>query len=143
MSSYEAKNLAEKEQLDLVKISPKAKPPVCKLMNYGKFKYEQSKKKQEARKKQRENKVDIKGMRLGLNIGEHDLNFKAKKVRGFLKDGDKVKVSIRLRGREMNHSKDAVDTMKQFAEMLSDVAEIESRPRQHGYLVIMVLTPKK
>jgi len=125
MSSYEAKNLAEKEQLDLVKISPKAKPPVCKLMNYGKFKYEQSKKKQEARKKQRENKVDIKGMRLGLNIGEHDLNFKAKKVRGFLKDGDKVKVSIRLRGREMNHSKDAVDTMKQFAEMLSDVAEIE------------------
>jgi translation initiation factor IF-3 len=143
MSAKQANALADEQGLDLVKISPNATPPVCKLMNYGKFKYEQAKKQQEARKKQRESMTEIKGMRLGLQIGEHDMNFKAKNVIGFLQDGDKVKVSIRLRGREMAYAGKAIDIMLKFADLVKEHAVIESRPMQSGYYVSMVLAPQK
>jgi len=127
----------------LVKISPNATPPVCKLMDYGKYKYELAKKDQETRKKQRETRVEIKGMRLGLGIGEHDLNFKAKQVKGFLNDGDKVKVTIRLRGREMAYSNQAITTMNKFAELLVEDCVVENNAVLQGNIVSMILAPKK
>ena len=127
----------------MVKISPNATPPVCKLMDYGKYKYELAKKDQETRKKQRETRVEIKGMRLGLGIGEHDLNFKAKQVKGFLNDGDKVKVTIRLRGREMAYSNQAITTMNKFAELLVEDCVVENNAVLQGNIVSMILAPKK
>jgi len=112
-------------------------------MDYGKYKYELAKKDQEARKKQRETRVEIKGMRLGLGIGEHDLNFKAKQVKGFLADGDKVKVSIRLRGREMAYSNQAIATMNKFAELLVEDCIVENNAALQGNIVSMILAPKK
>lgn len=112
-------------------------------MNYGKFKYEQAKKDQEQRKKQRESTTEIKGMRLGLQIGEHDMGFKSKQVIGFLQDGDKVKVTIRLRGREMAYSNKAIENMVKFAELVSEHSVIELKPALSGNIVSMVLAPKK
>lgn len=143
MSAREANIMAEQQQLDLVKISPTATPPVCKLMNYGKYKYELSKKEQEARKKQRESMSETKGMRLGLSIGDHDMNFKAKLVNEFLADGDKVKVTIRLRGRELSYSAKAIAIMNKFAELIAKNGTVETRPMLHGYIVLMMLAPKK
>jgi len=143
VSGKEANKIADESGLDLVKISPTANPPVCKLMNYGKYKYELSKKEQEARKKQRETMTEIKGMRLGLQIGEHDMNFKAKLVQGFLEDGDKVKVTIRLRGREMAYSGKAIESMLKFAELVKDYSVVEIRPALSGNIVLMILAPNK
>lgn len=139
----EANKIADDQNLDLVKISPTATPPVCKLMNYGKYKFELAKKEQEARKKQREKMVEIKGMRLSLGIGEHDMNFKAKQVNSFLADGDKVKVSIKLRGRERSFSDQAIETMLKFAELTSEYGSVENKPMVNDFMVLMFLTPKK
>jgi len=143
VSADKANKMAEEQGLDLVKINPTSVPPVCKLMNYGKYKYELGKKEQEARKKQRESMTEIKGMRLGLGIGEHDINFKAKQVMGFLGDGDKVKVTIRLKGRELNYVDQAIKTMIQFSELVAEKGTIENRPVLFGSIVAMVLIPKK
>ena len=112
-------------------------------MNYGKYKYELSKKEQEARKKQRESMTETKGMRLGLSIGEHDMNFKAKQVNEFLASGDKVKVTIRLRGRELSYSAKAIAIMNKFAEKVAENGVVETRPMLNGYIVLMMLAPKK
>jgi|LGVF01.2.fsa_nt_gb translation initiation factor IF-3 len=112
-------------------------------MNYGKYKYELSKKQQEARKRQREKTVELKGMRLSLGIGEHDMAFKAKNVNSFLKDGDKVKLSIRLRGRERAFASKAFETMNKFFELIAENGVIEKRPMLNGYMVIMIIAPKK
>ena len=143
VSAKEANKIAEQQGLDLVKISPTAIPPVCKLMNYGKYKYELSKKEQEARKKQRESMSETKGMRLGLSIGEHDMNFKAKQVNEFLADGDKVKVTIRLRGRELSYSAKAIDIINKFATLIVENGTVETRPMLNGFIVLMMLAPKK
>lgn len=139
----EGNRLADEQNLDLVKISPNAKPAVCKLMNYGKYKFEFSKKQKEARKKQREKMVELKGMRLSLGIGEHDMAFKAKQVISFLKDGDKIKVSIRLRGRERAYKLQSFDTMNRFAELIAEYGVIEKRPSLNGFMVLMFIAPKK
>ena len=114
MSSREALDLAEEKDLDLVLIAPNAKPPVCKIMDYGKYCFDQAKKAKENKKKQKT--MEIKEIRLSLNIDVHDFNTKLKHAERFLKAGNKVKVSIRLRGREMGHSDMGVQTMKRFAE---------------------------
>lgn len=136
-------NRAESEGLDLVMISPNAKPPVCKIMDYGKYKFEYQKKQKEARKKQKEKTVELKGMRLSLGIGEHDMEFKAKTVNKFLLAGNKVKVSIRLRGRERAYKSQGYDTMNRFAELVSEAGVIEKKPMLNGYMILMFLAPKK
>lgn len=143
VSSAEANRTADEQNLDLVLISPNAKPPVCKLMDYGKYKFELQKKQREAKKKQKEKMVELKGMRLGLNIGEHDMQFKAKTVIKFLQAGDKVKVSLRLRGRERAYSAKAIETMNKFAELLSEHSVVEKKPKLNGFIVLMFLAPKK
>ena len=143
LSAKEANRIADEQGLDLVEINPNGNPPVCKIMDYGKYKYELAQKEKEARKKQRESMTEIKGMRLGLGIGEHDLNFKAKQVIKFLKDGDKVKTTLRLRGRELSYANQAVETMNQFAELVAEYSVIEARPKLMGNIVSMVLAPKK
>jgi translation initiation factor IF-3 len=141
MSSKEALEIADTKQLDLVMIAPQAKPPVCKLMEYGKYLYEVQKKEKEARKNQRV--INIKEVRISPNIEEHDLNVKAKNADKFLKDGDKVKVTVRFRGREADYSHFGEALLKQFAEMLQDVGVIEKKPLLEGRNMTMVISPKK
>lgn len=141
MSSKEALEIAEQKQLDLVMIAPQAKPPVCRIMDYGKFLYEVQKKEKEAKKKQKV--ISIKEVRISPNIEEHDLNVKAKNAEKFLKDGDKVKVTVRFRGREADYSHFGNTLLKQFYEKLSEVGLIEKEPKLEGKNMTMVLTPKK
>ena len=141
MSAREALALAEEEGLDLVKISPNAVPPVCKIMNYGKFKFEQAKREKENRKNQKV--VDIKEIYLSMTIDIGDLNVKAKKTLEFLADGDKVKVSIRMRGRQMAHAAMGVDVMKRFFEMLGGKAVMDKAPTTEGRNIWMMLSPAK
>jgi len=140
MSSQEALKLAEEADLDLVMISPKANPPVVKIMDYGKFKFEQGKKQKEARKNQKT--VEMKEMRLSATIDKHDMEVKAKNVRKFLTAGDKVKISIRFRGRQLAHTDQGRAVMKAFLEMLDDVATVEKNAKMEGRSMFMVLTPK-
>jgi translation initiation factor IF-3 len=140
MSAKEALDLAAKEDLDLVKIAPQAKPPVCKILDYGKYKFEQAKREKEARKKQ--HVIDIKEVRLSLNIDTHDFNTKLNNALKFIAKGDKVKVSIRFRGREMGHPEIGYDTMKRFAEACSEVANIEKPAKLEGRSMLMFLVPK-
>lgn len=140
MSSAEGLHIAEEKGLDLVKISPQATPPVCKLMNYGKYRFERSKKEKEARKNQ--HVVELKEVRLSLNIDVADFNTKAKHALRFLADGDKVKVSIRFRGREMGHPEIGLETMKRFAEVCSEVANVEKPAKMEGRHMLMFLAPK-
>lgn len=140
MSSSQALELAESKNLDLVKIAPQASPPVCKIMDYGKYRFEQTKREKEARKNQRI--VDVKEIRLSLNIDIHDFNTKLKHAKKFIKDGDKVKVSIRFRGREMGHPELGYDIMKKFAEVISDDANVEKAAKLEGRNMLMFLTPK-
>ena len=140
MSPAEALRIADEQGLDLVKISPQAVPPVCKLMNYGKFRFEQSKKEKEARKNQ--HVVEIKEIRLSLNIDVHDFNTKLGHAKRFLKEGNKVKVSIRFRGREMGHPEIGLNTMKRFAEALGEEANVEKQPKLEGRHMIMFLAAK-
>jgi len=141
MLTRAALELAEERQLDLVKIAPTAKPPVCKIMDYGKYRFEQSKREREIRKNQKV--IDIKEVRLSATIEDHDVEVKFKAATKFLKDGDKVKVSIRFRGRQISHSEIGLEVMKDFAERLQDIAIVERRPLTEGRNMTMVLAPKE
>ena len=141
MSPREAMRLAEEADLDLVKISPNAVPPVCKIMDYGKFKFEQAKKEKENRRNQKV--VEIKEVQLSMTIDVGDLNVKAKQATRFLNDGNKVKVSIRLRGRQMAHANLGRDVMNNFFEGLKEIAVIEKPINMEGRNIIMILAPKK
>lgn len=141
MSAKDAQKLAREEGLDLVKVAPKAKPPVCKIIDYGKFKYEQTKREKEAKKKQ--NIISVKEVRLSPNIEEHDVNTKMKNARKFLTKGDKVKVSVRFRGRELAHTSVGRGILLDFAKGLEDIADIEKQPKMEGRFMTMFLTPKK
>ncbi len=140
MSAKEALSLAEKSNLDLVKIAPNAVPPVCKIMDYGKFKFEQAKREKEAKKKQKV--MDIKEVRLSLNIDTGDFNTKVNHALRFLKDGDKVKVSIRFRGREMAHTDNGIVIMQRFAEACSEIGSVEKPAKLEGRSMLMFLVPK-
>jgi translation initiation factor IF-3 len=141
MSAREALAAAEEEGLDLVKISPNAVPPVCKIMNYGKFKFEQAKKEKENRKNQKV--VELKEIQLSMTIDVGDLNVKAKKTMEILGDGNKVKVSIRMRGREMAHAAMGVDVMRRFFDMLGGKAVMDKEPKTEGRNILMILSPAK
>lgn len=140
MSASEALDLAAEKNLDLVKIAPQSKPPVCKIMDYGKYRFEQAKREKEARKKQ--HVVDIKEVRLSLNIDVHDFNTKLNNALKFISKGDKVKVSIRFRGREMGHPEIGYDTMKRFAESCGESAVVEKPAKLEGRNMLMFLAPK-
>ncbi len=140
MSRDEALKLAEEKGLDLVNISPSAKPPVCKLLDYGKYRYELKKKEKEARKKQ--TTVQIKEIRLSTFIEDHDIMVKANTAYKFLENGDKVKVTLRFRGRERDYTDKGREVMEKFAKAVSEVSEIEKRPKFEGRSLTMFLTPK-
>lgn len=140
MSSEKAFNIAMESNLDLVKIAPQAKPPVCKVMDYGKYRFEQAKREKENKKNQRT--FDIKEVRLSLNIDVHDFNTKLNNALKFIKKGDKVKVSIRFRGREMGHPEQGYDTMNRFAKACEEVAVIEKPAKLEGRNMLMFLAPK-
>lgn len=141
MSPAEAMKLAEEAGVDLVKIAPTAKPPVCKIIDYGKYRYEQTRKEKEAKKKQKV--IEIKEVRFSPNIDTNDLNTKAAAARKFLEKGNKVKVSMRFRGREMAHIDGSKHVLTDFAESLSDIAVIEKEPKLEGRTMSMFLTEKK
>ena len=141
MSAMEALRIAEDENLDLVKISPNAVPPVCKIMNYGKFKFEQAKREKENRKNQKV--VELKEIYLSMTIDIGDLNVKAKKTLEILGDGNKVKVSIRMRGRQMAHATMGVDVMTRFFDMLGGKAVMDKAPKTEGRNIFMILSPAK
>lgn len=141
MSAREAQKLAEEAGLDLVKIAPTAKPPVCKIIDYGKFRYEQARKEKEAKKKQKV--IDVKEIRLSPNIDTNDLNTKVNAAKKFLTKGDKVKVTLRFRGREMAHMKSRKHILDDFAASLSDVAVVEKAPKVEGRSMTMFLTEKR
>ena len=136
----DAQRLADEKELDLVKIAPTATPPVCRIMDYGKYRFEQSKREKEARKNQ--HIVELKEVRLSLNIDVADFNTKAKHALRFLQEGNKVKVSIRFRGREMGHPEIGLETMKRFAEVCSEVAAVEKPAKMEGRNMLMFLAPK-
>jgi translation initiation factor IF-3 len=141
MSSKQALELAAERQLDLVKIAPQAKPPVCRIMDYGKFKFEQSKKEKEARKNQKI--INIKEIRFSPTIEYHDLNVKAKNAQKFLQDGDKVKVTIRFRGREVDHVSFGEKALGRFYDIVKDYCVVEKPAKLEGRNMIMVLAPKQ
>lgn len=140
MSAREAQRLADEKELDLVKIAPTATPPVCRIMDYGKYRFEQAKREKEARKNQ--HVVELKEVRLGLNIDVADFNTKARQAAQFLKNGNKVKVSIRFRGREMGHPEIGRETMNRFAEACAEVAAVERPAKMDGRHMLMFLAPK-
>ena len=140
MSAAEALNIAEERGLDLVKISPQAQPPVCKLMNYGKFKFEQSKREKEAKKNQ--HVVEIKEIRMSPGIDVGDFNTKLKNAQKFLADGNRVKVSVRFRGREIAHTEIGRDLLTKFAEQCAEVATMDKAPKMEGRSMTMFLSPK-
>ena len=141
MSAREAMKLAQEAELDLVKIAPGAKPPVCKIIDYGKYRYEMARKEKEARKKQKT--VEIKEVRLSPNIESNDLNTKINAARKFITKGDKVKVSLRFRGREMAHVQNSKHILDDFAEALSEIATVEKAPKMEGRSMTMVLAEKR
>lgn len=141
MATRDALSKAEEADLDLVMISPGAKPPVCKIMDLGKFIYEQSKKEKEAKKKQKV--VNVKEVRVSLTIEEHDIDIKAKNARKFLLDGDKVKITVRFRGREMELGHLGLKILEKFSTKLEDVCVIEKPAKREGRNMTMILGPKK
>ena len=140
MPTEKALELATEKKLDLVNISPNAKPPVCKILDYGKYRYELQKKEKEARKKQKT--TQVKEIRLSTFIEEHDVQVKANTASKFLKDGDKVKVSLRFRGRERDYKDKGMAVMQSFAEIVSEVGVVEKKPVFEGRSLTMVLGPK-
>lgn len=140
ISRDEALEKAEEANLDLVLISPNAEPPVAKIMDFGKYRYELQKREKEAKKKQKI--TEVKEVRLSTFIEEHDIQVKAKTAGKFLHDGDKVKVSLRLRGRERDYASKAMEVMEKFAEGISEIAIIEKKPSFEGRGLMMVLAPK-
>lgn len=139
MSTDKALQLAEEARLDLVKIVPRAQPPVCKLMDYDKHRFEQAKREKEMRKNQKT--ISLKEVQLSATIEENDIQVKARNATRFLKAGDKVKVTIRFRGRQIAHSEIGYQVMKEFAERLSDIAAVERKPNLEGRHMIMILVP--
>ena len=135
-----ALDLAEEANLDLVLVAPNAKPVVCKLMNYGKYKFEQAKKEKESRKNQKA--VELKEIRVTPNIGEHDFTFKSKNARSFLEAGNKVKFTVRFRGRELNNVKAGEIVLNKFAEDLSDISTVEKKPFLEGKTMFVILSKK-
>ena len=140
MSSRDAQRLADEKNLDLVKIAPTATPPVCRIMDYGKYRFEQAKREKEARKNQ--HIVEIKEVRLGLNTDIGDFNTKVKHAIRFLQEGNKVKVSIRFRGRELGHPEIGHEAMKKFAEACAEFASVERPSKMEGRHMLMFLAPK-
>lgn len=140
ISTREALEKAGEENLDLVLVAPNGKPPVCKIMNYGKYKFEQSKKEKEAKKKQKI--LEIKEIRVTPNIEEHDFEFKSKNARKFLGDGNKVKITVRFRGREVNNSKAGENVLNKFIEVLEDIASVEKKPKLEGRNMFTILAKK-
>ena len=140
MSAEEALKIAEEKELDLVKISPMAKPPVCKIMDYGKYRFEQAKREKEAKKNQRV--MEVKEIRMSPSIGENDLQTKLKAALKFLADGDRVKVSIRFRGREMAHTNLGEQILRDFADKCSELANLDKQPKLEGRNMSMFLSPK-
>ncbi|HEY9906352.1 MAG TPA: translation initiation factor IF-3 [Thermosynechococcaceae cyanobacterium] len=141
MTPREAMSIADERELDLVLVSDKADPPVCRVMDYGKFKFEQEKKAREAKKKQ--HTVDVKEVKMRYKIEEHDYNVRINQAKRFLKDGDKVKATIMFRGREIQHSDMAEDLLKRMAGDLSEVAEVQQAPKKEGRNMMMLMAPKK
>ena len=140
VSAEDAQKIAYEHNLDLVKIAPQAVPPVCRIMDYGKYRFEQLKKEKEARKKQKT--VDVKEIRLSLNIDTNDFNTKINQAKKFLKSGDRVKVSIRFRGREMAHSELGKDVMQRAADALSEFGVIDKAPKLEGKSMLMFVSAK-
>ena len=140
MSSGKALEIAEDKNLDLVLVAPNGNPPVCKIMNYGKYKFEQAKKEKEAKKKQKV--AELKELRITPNIDEHDFNFKCKNARKFIEDGAKVKITVRFRGRELNYVKLGETTLNRFSEALADVANVEKKPVLEGKNMFVILSKK-
>ena len=141
MSAKEAMKLAEEAELDLVKIAPNAKPPVCKIIDYGKYRYELARKEKEAKKKQKT--VEIKEIRLSPNIDTNDLNTKGNAAKKFIAKGNKVKITLRFRGREMAHIAHSKHIVDDFAKEVEDVAVVEKAPKQEGRSISMVLAEKR
>lgn len=141
VSAREAQLKANEKELDLVKISPNANPPVCKIMDYGKFVYEQNKKDKEAKKKQ--TIIELKELRLSAKIEEHDFNFKAKNAQSFLEGGDKVKISIRFRGREISYAAMGRGVLEKFADTVKEFGKMEKPPVMEGRTLSMILIPHK
>lgn len=141
MPTKEAQKLADEAGLDLVKIAPTAKPPVCKIVDYGKYRYEQARREKEAKKKQKT--VEVKEIRLSPNIDTNDLNTKMNAARKFLAKGDKVKITLRFRGREMAHMASSKHILDDFAEALKDVANVDKAPKVEGRSMTMFLTEKR
>ena len=142
-SKQDALTLANYAGFDLVLMSENTNPPVCKIMDYNKFKYEKKKKIKETQKKQRESTVDIKEFRLSVTIDKHDFDTRVKNARKNLEKGAKVKASIRFKGRQISHPELAKEVLVKFEEALSDIAEVEIKPKMEGRSIFMQLTPKK
>ncbi len=140
MPTREALKTAEEQELDLVNIAPQAKPPVCRIMDYGKFRFEQEKREKEARKKQ--HVIEVKEIRMSPGIDVHDLNVKVNKALRFLKSGDKVKVVVRFKGRELAHTNIGRELLVKFAEACSENSSVEANPKLEGRQMIMFLSPK-
>lgn len=141
MSSKDAMKIAKDAELDLVKIAPGAKPPVCKIIDYGKYRYELARKEKEAKKKQRT--MEVKEVRLSPNIDTNDLNTKVNQARKFLTKGDKVKVTLRFRGREMAHINYSKQILDNFCEQLEDIAVVDKRPKMEGRSMVLFMSQKR
>ena len=141
MSAKEAQDIAYEKGMDLVKIAPQAKPPVCKIVDYGKFRYEQARREKEAKKKQ--HVVEIKEIRMSPNIDQNDLNTKVGSARKFLERGDRVKVTLRFRGREMAHMNESAHILTDFANALVDIAVVDKAPKVEGRSMSLFLVQKK
>ena len=140
MSSDAALDMAFEKKLDLVLVAPNGNPPVCKIMNYGKHKFEQAKKEKEAKKKQKVS--EMKEIRITPNTEEHDFNFKVKNARKFLEDGCKVKITVRFRGRELNYAKAGEDLLNKFSENLADISNVDKKPLLEGKNMFIILSSK-
>ncbi|VEJ34600.1 Translation initiation factor IF-3 [Peptoniphilus harei] len=141
MSKNQAIDMAISKKLDLVKVAPNAKPPVCRIMDYGKYRYEQEKKEKEARKKQKV--INVKELRFSPNIEDHDLNTKANRAIDFLKNGDRVKVSVRFRGREMGHTDLGREVLDKFYDLISEYGVVDKKPKMEGRSLVMFLSERK
>lgn len=141
LPTKEALRIAQEKELDLINIAPQAKPPVCKILDYGKYRFEQAKRDKEAKKKQKI--IEIKEVRLSPNIDDHDLDTKVRAALKFLQNGDKVKVSVRFRGREMTRTEVGRVVLEQFTKQIADIAEVEKPPKMEGRSMVMFLMPKR
>ena len=140
VTRFEGMQMAQKAGLDLVEVSPNAEPPVCKILDYGKYKYEQQKKRAEAKKKQKI--IEVKEIQMRPGIDENDYQVKCRAIRRFIEDGDKVKITMRFRGREISHHEIGMNVLTRLREQFEELAKVEQMPRLEGKQMIMVLVPK-